>query len=237
MTSLPDPELSTILAAQPEPAQNTETLRAREIEEERNVYIVDVQAKFEDLMDGEKKKADEERARDVEETVVKRVARIIIGGAIILALSAGAAEIMRVLGASLHAKDGSDSFFATWTVLATAVGLLVLAVNKLRAMCHTCYVDNVYNNDTVQGPDASVYLNLPLSSDQMLRYTQVDTLMRATRDFQRWGHQAVQLQGTAASLNLVINLCGALVPTLIAFSGLYPEIPMMKRTCDVSRES
>ena len=50
----------------------------------------------------------------------------------------------------------------------------------------------------------------------------------------RWGRQAVQLQGTSASLNLVINLCGALVPTLIAFSGLYPEHPAMKRTCDVS---
>ena len=50
----------------------------------------------------------------------------------------------------------------------------------------------------------------------------------------RWGRQAVQLQGTSASLNLVINLCGALVPTLIAFSGLYPERPAMKRTCDVS---
>ena len=40
------------------------------------------------------------------------------------------------------------------------------------------------------GPDAVVYLSLMLSKDDLRRYSQVDTLVRATRDFQLcalWG--------------------------------------------------
>lgn len=158
---------------------------------------------------------------------------MIFGFAIIVAITAGATEIMRVLGVSLQAVDGSDNFYATWAVLAAALTILVLSFHKVKSSCYACYVNNVYNNDAIRGPDAMVYLNLKLSPDDMGRYTQVRTLVRATTDFKMWGQQAVQLQGTAATLNLVINLCGALVPTLIAFSGLYPEVKAMKRTCDV----
>jgi|EP01046_Picozoa_sp_COSAG06_P024944 hypothetical protein len=71
---------------------------------------------------------------------------------------------------------------------------------------------------------------MKLSPDMATRRNQVHTLVCATEDYRQWGKEAIGCSATAASFNLTIFLCGALVPTLIAFSGLYPELPAMKTT-------
>ena len=136
--------------------------------------------------------------------------------------------------------SAEGSFLATWLILSAVALVLGFFMKSLSSTCSSCLIKvNAKlkpgeETDSIRGPTALDYLgyasqcaadavailtvpavrcvcSLKLSSDISTRRNQVHTLVRATEDYRQWGKEAIGCAGTAASFNLTIFLCGALV--------------------------
>ena len=76
------------------------------------------------------------------------------------------------------------------------------------------------------------YMGLEWSSDVYRTQNQLNLLGTATFEYETYHKKAKWLQRVGDMLFLIIALCGALTPTIIAVSALWPQVKWLKQALD-----